>query len=61
MESSADFREQAKRCRRLARSVTVRADPLIAALLNMATELDAKAAALEAREGPAKAPGRARE
>jgi hypothetical protein len=60
MESSAFLRDKAEQCRRLARSIMVPDDPAVTALLNMAAEFEAKAAALENREDdPEDAPGRA--
>lgn len=42
-------RERASQCRRLAKTITARGDPAINALLALAAEFDAKAAAITAR------------
>lgn len=46
------FRENAARCRRLADTLTVREDPAVAALLELAAEFEMKADEAEAREIP---------
>lgn len=57
MESSTYFREKAAQCRRLAKVILTKNDPAIAALLALADEFDARAAALTAREKAARAIG----
>jgi hypothetical protein len=47
METAADFRAKAEQCRRLARSVSDRKDPLVARFIELATEYDARALELE--------------
>jgi hypothetical protein len=47
METAAEFRVKAERCRRLARSVSDRNDPFVLRLLELATEYDTRALELE--------------
>jgi hypothetical protein len=53
METAADFRAKAEQCRRLARSVGDRKDPLVARFIELATEYDARALELERGESGA--------
>ena len=50
MQSADECRAQAERCRRVARSISGRADPMLARLLALAAEYDAKALELDTAE-----------
>ena len=55
MEDADYFRHKADQCRRLAETVVNRRDPVVANLLTLAVEFEAKALALTAEEASAKA------
>jgi hypothetical protein len=48
MATAAEYREKAAQCHRLAKAITARDDPAIAALLKLASEYEANAVAIEA-------------
>jgi hypothetical protein len=50
MQSADEFRAQAERCRRVARSISDRDDPIVARLLALAIEYDAKALEMAAEK-----------
>ena len=53
-ETAEYFREKAEQCRRLAGAVVNQRDPVVANLLALAVEFEAKAVALTAEEASAK-------
>jgi hypothetical protein len=57
MESAGYFRERAEQCRRLARGIVTRNDPIAVSLAALAREFDAAAAAIEAKVAAAHAIG----
>jgi hypothetical protein len=55
METAAELRRQAERCRRLAAAITIPADPAVASLHALAADYDRRAAEREATEAAAPA------
>ena len=53
-ETAEYFRQKAEQCRRLAAAVANQRDPVVANLLALAVEFEAKAVALTAEEASAK-------
>ena len=51
VQSAADHRKEAERCRRMARSISNQNDPVVIQLRSLAMEHDAKAFELEASQG----------
>jgi hypothetical protein len=54
MESADDFRQRAEQCRRLAGAVPNQKDPVVASLLALAVEFEAKAVAVTPEEASEK-------
>jgi hypothetical protein len=54
MEDADYFRQKAQQCRRLAEAVPNQRDPVVASLLALAVEFEAKAVALTAEEASEK-------
>jgi hypothetical protein len=56
MQSADEFRAQAERCRRVARSISDRDDPIVARLFALAIEYDAKALEMAAADNSGEEP-----